>query len=476
MRLWYGIRGNGPRDRMASIGELEFTLGNWPTASGRPQGYYSPNHANVRSGWTFGVPVRLVVNTSSAVATKFRGKLHVIDPEAGSTSTQRVHCLAFDHIRDFAEFDVRAVTEQINQTERQLIQAVITAMPVDAQPPATDLDAALDTYPYAFHDIGDGVKAQGLIQDVLDSCQGYGYCKGDGTWKYENRQARLSKASAFTFTNGMHGLIVPSDLSNVYNHFKMVTHPATVDAAATTVIYKHRGIPAIAANGGTLTISGAYYDPDNENQLIGGTAGVTPVSGTDFIANSASDGSGTNLTSSVTVTATFNASTVELVLTNNHASSTAHFTTLQVRGKGIYDLSPTTFEASSTQDYGDRPITIDLFYQDDPDTAAALAAYYEAQYRSLSNQANSLTIYATPSTTHMTQVLQREPGDVITVTETMTGLSAVELVIHSVEITITPGPWLVCTWGLAPKVSTETWILEDAVKGLLETSTILGSL
>ena len=58
----YGIDGNGPADSIASSGELAFDLDNSAQNSGATLGYYSPIHASVRSGWTFGIQIRCVIH------------------------------------------------------------------------------------------------------------------------------------------------------------------------------------------------------------------------------------------------------------------------------------------------------------------------------------------------------------------------------------------------------------------------------
>jgi hypothetical protein len=103
---------------------------------------------------------------------------------------------------------------------------------------------------------------------------------------------------------------------------------------------------------------------------------------------------------------------------------------LQIRGKGIYDNGPQTAEDSSEQVYGDRPVDIDLPYQDDPEFARNVAAFVVGRYESLTNQVQSITFLANKSATLMTQALTREIMDKVTVTETVTGLSSDARVHH----------------------------------------------
>src|SRR4051812_38737457 len=66
IRLKRGMGGSDPRDRVAIPGTLTFALNNSQRNTGSTQGWYSPNHTSVRSGWTFGIPIR-VIATYAAV-------------------------------------------------------------------------------------------------------------------------------------------------------------------------------------------------------------------------------------------------------------------------------------------------------------------------------------------------------------------------------------------------------------------------
>jgi hypothetical protein len=66
LSLRYGIQGNGPLHRVASTGDLDFQLFNDANNSGKKLGWYSPAHANKRTGWDFDRPVRAVFTPQPA--------------------------------------------------------------------------------------------------------------------------------------------------------------------------------------------------------------------------------------------------------------------------------------------------------------------------------------------------------------------------------------------------------------------------
>lgn len=466
LKITRGIQGSTPNDCMASTGTATFTLLNNSGNSGGKQGYYSPVNANCRSGFTFGVPVRIKATYSVDTIVQFRGKLHGILPDPGKYQRQHTHCTAHDVVRDLALQKVKEVDLQVSQTEDKLLYELLEALPFDARPVGVSIDTGLDTFPYGFDNMKDGRMAQAVMKDVAVSAQGIITVSADGTLRYLNRQSLILLATVGEIDDTwLTDLKVPSDLGLVYNHVKIKTHPKIVDAAATTVLFSSDSKPLVAAAGGTLTIWGTYRNPANELMTVGGTAMVNPVSATDFIANSQADGLGSNQTASVTVVATFFASTVKLVLTNNHATIAAYFTTLQVRGKGIYDVVPVTVEKQTTQAYGDRILELDLVYQDNENTAQGLADSIESQYNHISGQIESFTINPQVAGFNMLIALNiaANIGYPLAITETVTGLVAATAMVRSVDMDVRERGWFRATFGASPRTSYSVFILDSSL-------------
>lgn len=469
----YGIAGNGPADCVSSTGDLRFTLKNGLNSSGGVRGLYSPGGSNVMTGWTYGIPVRLVIAYGGSDYTKFRGRIRVIEPRGGIKREQSCEVVAYDIMRELLETDVRELAIAINQVDDVLIEAVLDALPADAQPIARDIDAGLDTLPYAFDNVRGGLKAGSLIKDIALSGLALAAVKGDGTFIYRNRHSRAVSVSSFTISDAMTEIDVPSSLDRAYNRVRVTVHPKTVDAAATTVLYGLSGAAPSILPGATLTIWGEYRSPDNTLELIGGTAAVTPiVATTDYTANTAQDGSGSDRTASISVVTSAFASTVKFAVTNN-GSDEAYLTKLQVRGKGIYDDGPQTLESYTAMTYGDRPFALNMPYQDDPSVGQDAADYLNLQYNNRTQQLSALGFMASRSAAVMAQALERDISDVITVSETMTGIASETAVIHRVELDLY-GPLIVCRWGLAPAAPFGAWQLGTAGASELGDTTNLG--
>jgi hypothetical protein len=191
------------------------------------------------------------------------------------------------------------------------------------------------------------------------------------------------------------------------------------------------------------------------------------VSGTHYFAGS--DAGGTELTGNITASLEAFATTGKFTLSNSGESAAK--VTLRIYGRAVRDLGPTTVEAVSTQAYGDRPFALDLKYQGSADFGQQLAARLLGMYEDLDNQIASVEFIANDSSTFMTAALQREPGDAVTISETVTGIASATSTIQSVELSVSAPCWIRCKWTLAPvDLNGDPWLLGT---GALDTTTEL---
>lgn len=459
LRFGYGIVGNGPLARVASTGELQYVLRNDAGNTGGTQGWFSPSHPSKRSGWGFGNPTRVLFSSGAIVdRAKFTGKIRVIDPDAGTNRSKLVRVVAYDGIRDLAEADAREVAIQEGKNEEELVSAVHDSLDASAQPLARDFDAGVDVNPYAFDDLAGSEKALSVINDVVVSSLGMYFVKGDGTHCYRNRRNLAIATPVFSFDNDMHGLSVPSSLDRVYRRVRAKCHPKAVTATATDELYSLPAgttirVPAFGSHEFFVT----YTDPNDRQTAIGGTAVVTVlVAGTHYSANSAADGSGANLTSAISPTLAPFGSTAKWTLVNTGGTD-AHIRVLKIVGKAVRDPGPQTFQSFDSGSAADRPLDIDLRYQDDPFVTQSTAHYIRLVYGSLSNQIEEISFIANVSEAFMEQALLREPGDFIRISEAVTGLASVVAVIQSVQFEVKAPCWIVCRWGLAPASTLANW-------------------
>ena len=487
----YGIQGVGPMDRMAATGTLTFALDNSNANSGALQGYYSPGHTNVRSGFDLGIGVRLKITYSGTTYYKFRGSLISVQPDAGSKMRQSVRCLAVDWLDEAARTKIRDIATQSSKRADQVINTLITDA-VTRQPAATSLNTGQSTFTTVFDNLRDEqTTVYQAIADAALSEFGYFYQKGDttqgGTVKFEDRHARPKAGAAVaTFDNTMYELEAVRTRDDIINRVQVVVHPRKVDAAATTVLYEltpTQTVPSVGA-GATIVIQGPFRDATGRFVRIGGDAVVAPAATTDYTGNSASDGSGTNLTSSLTVTAAVSSNSAVFTITNTHATSTIYVTKLQIRGKGVYDQYDSAARASdsaSQTSYGETLATIDLPYEDDLDIAQGIADWVLNVYKNPRYTVGAIGLHGNASATLMTQALAREPGDKIALKETVTGLTnlgsggaEIGYFINGVRLTVGPRDVIDVTWPLAPADQQQAWILGTTGAGEIGVTTVLG--
>lgn len=449
---WRGISGNGPDDCTADAGSAGFTLRS-DAGAANGLGTYSPGHANCLAGFTRGADVRIIYNDGSTDYTRWTGTLTSIDPVPGQYMVPRVRCSAAGTIAKLIDAKIRAIAPQLDQTEVELLTAVLAAVPASAQPSATDFDGALDIYPFALDDIGTGKDAIGIIEDIVRSARGFYVEQGDGTHAYISRASRTLAISQFAFTDAtLTGLVRPTTTDAVFNHFRVSTHAKEVGAVDTDVIGSTDGKMAIPA--GESIEHWIQYRDDESNDYMGATDQQALVAGTDYSFNDAEDGTGTDITADIDVTVSLHGASATKLTIENTGTVTAYKQLLQVRGRYIKDKTPDLTEAEVAMDYGQRTKDIDLRYQDDIIVGRDTADYLTSQYANPADKIESIQFWANQSASTMTQALTREIGDVITVSEVATGTASVQGFIQWIEFAVTrekTGPHIVCRFGLAPR-------------------------
>jgi len=494
VELSYGINsGAGPLNRVAETGVLSFVLDNSATNSHGQQGAYSPGHTNALAGWDIGNVIELRITYGDPAVTyyKFVGNISSVAPLAGRHRNQTVQCIAVDWMDEAAITKVKSVTVQSNKRSDELVKLLVDEA-VTVPPKATSYAEGRSTFVTSFDNLLDAqTSVLRALYDCVISELGYLYIKGDtatgGVLTFEDRYARPKTGAAVgSFDNTMTGLDVTRGRDGIINTSYVVVHPRTTDAS-TSVLYELTttdSTPSIPPSS-TITINCPYREASINAYRVAAATIVTPVSGTDWVANSASDGTGTNLTSDVSVTVkTQAANAVDLELVNNSISDTVYLTTLQVRGTAIRDVTSTVMSATdelSIRTYGERDSRVDMKYESNAgEFGNEIANWILNIYKDPRYFVNSFQLSSNSSDYMMTQSLAREPGDKITFAETMTGIvessSGVEVgyFINGVRISIGAGDVITTNWVLAPATATQAWVLDQVTSSELGITTNLG--
>ena len=490
LELTYGIMGTGPLDRIASTGTLTFALNNSPSNSVSESGAYSPGHTNARAGWDLGVEVLLKIAYGGTDYYKFRGTLVDIQPDAGKLR-QGVVCTAVDWMDDAARAKVKSVEVQANKRADELITLLVVNA-VSKQPSATSYAIGQSTFVTSFDNLLDAqTSVLTALNDCVTSELGFLYIKGDttqgGTLTFEDRHARPKKgAASATFDNTMGALDVTRAREDIINRIYVVVHPRTTDGSA-SVLYEltTTGTVPSVKSGESITINCPYREATLNAYRVAAASLETLVSGTDWIANTAADGSGTNITSDVTVAVqTQAANSAELLITNNNAS-TAYLTTLQIRGTAIRDITDTVLSAVdtvSTSQYGEIDTRVDMKYESNAgEFGNELAKWMLNVYKDPRYVVGEFTLFSNKSAYLMTHSLAREPGDKITFSESLTGISAtgasgaeIGYFINGVRMNISVKGLIKTSWVLAPAEQQSAWVLQTVGASEMGITTNLG--
>ena len=480
LKCSYGITGTSARDCVASTGPASFALNNTTRNSAGLQGYYSPDHTNRMTGWVLGAEVRISWLLGSVRYYKWRGYIAAINPAPGIHNTWLVQVLCVDWMDRAARAKISGLAVQTNKRGDELFALLVACVPT--APPATMALFGVDVYPYAFDNIKDEStqvlsELQSMAQSGLDKIYQRGDIIQGGTLVYESRLKRArTTASLFTLDSSVvTAMSVTRSVSDVINSGQVQTHPRRVDATNTTVLFSEGNAP-LMPRGITTVFTAQYRDPlSGRATRVGGIDMISPVATTDYLLNSLADGTGTDLTSQLTVTAITWGNSAEVTVVNNGPLD-GYRIKCQLRGRGLYDFETMTFtvkDSASIAAYGENSFSLDMKYQTDPDVGADACAYIVNQCKDPRTKISSVTFIANRSTAMMQAALGLEISDRVTVTEEVTGISS-DYFINAVGLDLNSSEILRCTWTLAPADSQKYWQLEVDGYTELDETTILG--
>jgi len=234
--------------------------------------------------------------------------------------------------------------------------------------------------------------------------------------------------------------------ANQANRISVTAYPRKVDTSL--VVLYSLGSPMEIGNGETKTFTGSYSDPVG-GQGAGGYGMVTPVATTDYLLNTASDGSGTNLTSSALVSVTFGGNSASITVKNTSITA-GYITFFQLRGYGVYTYAETELaieDSSSINEYGYFERSFNQQYQGslvNGEAGVKTQLYLDRIPRTV---LQSITFLANSSDSAMYAFLSLDVGSLVNISETQMGISG-GYFIQNVSFTVQVGGLIFCTWGL----------------------------
>jgi hypothetical protein len=373
-RLFWGSPDNHPLSRLADVGSLSFWLNN-------SAGLYTPGGPTGLSGWKKGIPIKWVV-TYEGVDHPYLYYLEDIQIKPNNQQKKiQVTCVDwFEHALKHPIVNPGIATDVTADT-------VFTTMTdeVAIQPAARDFDTGIETFATAFDTVTSKTKAYTEYAKAILSELGWGYLRKDKTYGetlvFENADARhgwrdaedlplgasssgfllkedgfyLLQESGFKIILGEVGPVTFDGSiwenfearygEHVINRMTVYANPRRLDASAQILFQLDE--PIAIGSGRTVEIKGTYANPDG-GLPVNAQDMITPVITTDYLVNTISDGSGSNISADlVLVSTTYGTEGFTHRVRNDNAAA-GYVTKYNTRGTGIYIYNPIEHAASNS--------------------------------------------------------------------------------------------------------------------------------
>lgn len=505
----YGIENMSIKERISGIGYLKFLLlrrDNLETARGA---------SSVDLDFlTKGLAVRLSLTYGGDTYIKFIGKIDKLQCKTTREKIRYIYVEAVDWMSNCVEAYV-SKSVKTNQNGNTVIAECLEGLPTLA---GMSLDATIENYPYIYDLSNNHTKVLSEFSKVVSSDLGYLLLrkprKNGEELVYWNRN-RINEVNralpqmdgSYLMTDNAGGenfhiltednqRLLANDKfyeaifeniaketlynygSNYYSGVSLSLSPRKVDNTTVTLY----SLPTyIQLNPGETKSSLIlrYSDPTQTAEKVAGYDMITPVITTDYLMNATSDGSGLDISSNLTVEITFYSTYAEVTLTNTSAII-GYITQFNLRGKGIYTYSKISQRKSDTSlldVYGERNLELDMPYQGDTNLVNLLTDKVFSICQSPQTDMENLEFFANESDFLMSAFLTLDIGDVIEVINTLDNFQKYMFLKYIKFILQKDGSILVnykMMENLSLKDTYEAWVLGDAVKSVLDVSTILG--
>jgi hypothetical protein len=512
VRAEWGISDNGPTDRVASTGRLTFSLNNGANNSIGLAGYYSPGHANCRSGFTTGIPVRARFTYEGYTRTKFYGRIAPdgIKPAPGIYGNRRTEITVLDWMNQAATHELNLPAYTTNKRIDEVVPLIVANMPL--APLSTDYKQGEDTFVSVFDTVSNKTRAMSEFSKLALSEWGYVYLKhtsaSDEVLTVEGRFEKTNNPSLSQIPNAINGYLLKEDGGyllkedggkialdsagfasfsdigktdsqfsfgkHLTNDVSVTSYPRNIGTAA-EVLFTLQSPIEIAAGGSVTDIIGQYRDPSGGAWRVAGKGMIAPVATTDYKMYFDSAGTGIDATGSLTVTPTYAANEVSYVLVST-ATATGYVTHLQARGTGIYLYDSVEYnqdDDASKLEHGTQPLSISMPYQDDTELAQYIAVGELANLKDPRMELDKWVFFANRDGFMMNAFLMVEPGDKAHFYEEQVGFDK-DRWIDAVEWELIQGRALKVGWKTRDAAAYGYWQLEVVGYSELGETTMLG--
>lgn len=463
-----GLGGWRPENRVGVLGTLNITINN-KGKQFSPMGGDAVRGLSTLTGWNKGAKIRVRGLYRLNYYTIWIGRIASIDSDDLNWGNEQVRVMAVDYMNVPVNYPMKGATIALNKRIDEAMTTILSRLSL--QPEASNFDTGSFTFPAVFDNVQRKTMALSEFTKLANSELGYIYVNQDGTLRVENMLARhgwraldeitipelwtvSTDKNYLTLEDGLGFLLletggkilldegslepaVTEDAAlaadaegynillsedGLLNASIIRAHPVITDTSL-KVLYK-LGTPLFIPAGKTVPFSAHYTDPSGLSQ-VSGTNMQTPVATTDYLANTAADGSGTNKTTDIVVTATYYGDTVYYSIENNSTSG-VYITFLQARGYGIYygnSIESTKDDADSQEAYGYAPFQFDMKYQKDAYLADMCGQSVIEEYKFPKSRITKMNYLANLNKNHLVSFLVLTIGSLILGTEDRSNIS-----------------------------------------------------
>lgn len=466
----WGLLSNAPLDRVGQTGRMSFQLINTTRK-------YTPDSDTALVGWGKGCQVKLILTYWGDDYVRFKGVIDDIDIHLGVGGHQYVTVTCLDWMEYAAKTPI--INPGILEDKRgdEALSEVVDLSPIP--PDNTAFDVGVETFPTVFDTVDYKTKAYSEFVKIALSEVGFIYLIKDSTYGetlvFESAHHRtgldtltpmpaslLLQDDGFALLQGggrrlinteQSGLTIDNTMLNtaaiygeqILNRLTAVASPRRLDASPQILFQLDKAIAI--SSGQTLEISGSYADPSGGNP-INGQDMIAPVATTDYLMNRKADGTGTNLTASMTIVSAPYGSDGFIHTVRNDSAYTGYITKYNARGTGIYIYNPVEHVESADESiaiYGYQTAKIDQKYQNDFGHGGREAAQIVEFYKTPRTLVYEIELCANVSDEIMVAFLNSDIGDLVRIVDDQLDIDNC-FHIHGVRFSLGIGGLIMYKW------------------------------
>jgi hypothetical protein len=449
-----------------------------------------------------GMQVRLRATYNGATNTLFQGRISQIQPSAGNSTEKTVSITIEDAMLELldAEYAPPLLTAPTADValQRMFDDAVIrwpysgswwllgiggyselnyTTYLYDHD--VTDFETGITTFEYLgdVEDRGAGISAQGYVRDVIAGEAGgrFWFNTRTNKFKFVSRDHDpLNDTIAATYNESNFDSVTPKYGEDIVNDLTLSYTSRDVGSEG-TVLWSLKSIPFLLKNNTKRIFNARYFDVNNEQLNVGARTTLPPVAGTDYTANIANDGSGTNYTDRITVAVEAAGNSAKVSVFNNSGID-LYITLLQLRGTPITQIEERYQSVAGDSIAANElyPKVIEVRALDNTSLAEQFGDYIVAKFKDPIFRFETATFNSLNGETMIDASVNRVIGDKITITDASTNHDKDYIIVGEQHSLIIAGdhPRDV-TWILKPAARESFWVLEMAGKSELDLTTRL---